>query len=689
MERFEITTDYDSAYIIICFAIAGLYAWILYRKKSNLWNKATNIGLTSLRFFLVFILSFLLLNPLLKYLRNNLEIPVWVFALDNSESMSSTSANELLAPFQQLDQSIISRGTETAWRSFTEDYDAIPDSVDFSGKETQINTLLSTIKNDYEGRNLAGVTLISDGIVNSGMNPEYANYGFPLYTVGVGDTVQKPDAIVTNILYNKIAYQGNRFPVVAEVLFKNLEGNSARVELMSEGKLIESRELAIESNSQFEEVRFEVKAEKAGFNQLVARVVALQNEFTTQNNSKSAYIEVVEGRDKVLLLAPAPHPDIKAIRSAVNSSENYELTTYIHGLDTWKEDKFDVVIYYQVPDAFNRLNKIFIDLQQKNIPALYVFGSQSNRRLFNENGTVSVKVLSNQADYVFPKVADNFTLFNFKDKERIYSSFSPVSVPFADYRIKADASVLLYQKVGNINTDKPLWVLHQQEGKKQAVMLGEGFWQWRLQNYKKSNSFADFDEMVLKTIQFLSARDDKRKFRVYPINKEIEVGETLIFETEYYNDLYERIYEGEVQLTITKQGSDETRDFQYLISEGNTRYRISGLDEGIYSYSARLVGAATSEASSGRFLVKELKLEMNNLVANHNLLRNISSKSGGNFYKESEVEQLAQSMLAREFPKRIHVQEQFTSLIEFRWLFFVLLLLISLEWFVRKYMGGY
>ena len=58
---------------------------------------------------------------------------------------------------------------------------------------TDLDGLLTGIKEGYDGRNLAGVVLVSDGIVNQGRSPVYSEFNFPIYGVAVGDTVPKKD----------------------------------------------------------------------------------------------------------------------------------------------------------------------------------------------------------------------------------------------------------------------------------------------------------------------------------------------------------------------------------------------------------------------------------------------------------------------------------------------------------------
>jgi len=54
------------------------------------------------------------------------------------------------------------------------------------------------------------------------------------------------------------------------------------------------------------------------------------------------------------------------------------------------------------------------------------------------------------------------------------------------------------------------------------------------------------------------------------------------------------------------------------------------------------------------------------------------------------VQSLGQSLLANENLKSVIAEEnKLEDLIKFKWLFWLLLSLLSLEWFVRKWAGGY
>ena len=105
-----------------------------------------------------------------------------------------------------------------------------------------------------------------------------------------------------------------------------------------------------------------------------------------------------------------------------------------------------------------------------------------------------------------------------------------------------------------------------------------------------------------------------------------------------------------------------------------------------YSFVAKVVGS--SVVKSGVFDVKKLQLEQMNLVANHGLLFKISELSNGKLFYRNEIDLLSEELnKSSKNQKLIHSKEKLTSLINIPLILLSLLLLISTEWFVRKYNG--
>src|SRR5690606_25029569 len=118
-----------------------------------------------------------------------------------------------------------------------------------------------------------------------------------------------------------------------------------KVRLRQGSEILEEKRVAL-GNASLVEAEFTIVSSKPGLRHYVVEVEPLEQEFTDENNRARAYVEVMDAREKILLAAAAPHPDIKALKSAIEQKDNYELSLYIPGMNTLKEDKYDLVILH-------------------------------------------------------------------------------------------------------------------------------------------------------------------------------------------------------------------------------------------------------------------------------------------------------------------------------------------------------
>jgi hypothetical protein len=174
------------------------------------------------RFFFISFISFLLLNPKYKSEISTIEKPIVIIAKDNSESIKNDITNELKSLAELLDE------FEVYFYSFSDDiYTDI--NKKFDGLETNYSKFFSSIKNQFENRNIAALILASDGCYNAGLNPEYINFDFPVYSVALGDTNFYEDIRIDNVINNEVAFFGNRFPIEISLASNLLQDETKRL----------------------------------------------------------------------------------------------------------------------------------------------------------------------------------------------------------------------------------------------------------------------------------------------------------------------------------------------------------------------------------------------------------------------------------------------------------------------------
>ncbi|UII28744.1 VWA domain-containing protein [Fulvivirga maritima] len=690
----------SSPWFILLCVLAGVgYAYLLYSKNGP-WSIQTKRVLFALRAFAVAALAALLVSPVLKQVINNVEEPTIVVAIDNSGSIPEVNDSYMLVQVKnklsELGQEV-SDGQRIEYRTLSGEVSPkLPEQIAYSEQVTDLNSFLDKIKSDYEGRNLGSVVLVSDGIYNQGISPTFSDYSFKIHTIGLGDTIPKSDISISSLLYNKVSYQGNKFPLAVQVDQKNFDNQTVAVSVSKSGKLIDRKEVVLGRSGEPKEVSFLVDAENSGFQRYQVAVERKEGEFTYSNNIKQAYVEVIEGKEQIAIVAAAPHPDIKAIKAAIESNANYSIDEYIMSIPkditslNAATKKYDLVIFHQLPDGRNIDNRFRQKMAKEEISTLYVYGGNTRMSSFNQvNGILSMQAVPNEFDNVEASFNQGFSSFKLTDElQQAFKNWPPIVVPFGRINQDQGVEVMLNQKVGSIVTAKPLIAVSAEGSMKKGLILADGIWKWRMFDYANEGNNDLFNELITKLVQYLSSKEDKRKFKVYPIKNEFLTNEKVVFDTEVYNELYERVYGNKIDLVLENSEGD-TFSYSYVTNENNTSYVISGLAEGVYQYRATTLLGNDRREVKGEFLVKELQLENINLTADFNLLRKLSGQSGGEFYKSSELDELESHLVENKAKGIIHSQEKYLPFIQLKWLFFLLLGLLSVEWFIRKYSGSY
>lgn len=693
----RVLLESSAAYVLVCVVVALLYSGIqYYRQKQQPWPSGINWILFAGRAVLTFIISFLLLGPIVKQINNVYEKSPFLIVVDNSGSVNEAYDSTARV---RMEQQLVATRDLLAEKGYQAEMvglngETFTDQTKYDLATSDLHGALRKITNRFEGKNIGGVLLVTDGIYNSGVSPLYGAYSFPIHTVGLGDTTERLDVSIKNLAFNKIAYEGNRFPIRAEIQTKNITNTEVTVSLIKAGKVIEKITKKADEDA-LVTFDFQPLANEEGLQKFDVVVESHSGEENVQNNRASAFVEVVAGKKKILLVAPSPHPDVKALREVIEKNANYEFILHIPGITDLKAADFkpadyDLAIFYQSPDLKSRTTALFEQFNKAKTSVMLVLGQQSDlRQLERFNAPIRFESTPREFDEVTPVVNGAFSNFSISSEAITTSDqYPPAFVHFGKVTFPQTTTAMLYQKVGSIVTDKPLLTVDVADTRKTAIMLGEGLWRWRMHEFERTETTAAFDEIFGKLVQFLTTTDDKRKFRSYPVKQEFHETEPVVFESQVYNDIFEPVYGNKIEIIITEENGKRS-DFSYVTSPGNTRYQIGGLKEGVYRYRSRTELNGKMEEVRGEFAVIEQQAEKLNLTADFGLLRKLAENTGGTFYKADELGALQDKLRVTEAKSIIHTEEKYDSVINLKWVFWLLLLLVGGEWFLRKFYGSY
>jgi hypothetical protein len=678
-----------------------IYAISLYfrdkRVKENKKWLPTVLGI--LRFLTVLGILYLLLTPLIKHFITEEQKPLIVIAEDTSESISLATDQSTL---DQLESDITSLKSKLSEKYELIDF-KFSDRISFSETDTLDNQSsnlalpLEFIADNYEDQNLGAVVLISDGIYNEGKNPLYtdAKLQTPLYTVALGDTTIRRDLLIKNVLHNRIVYLNDKFIIETDVQAYNAVGSKSNISIskVTNGKTVklDSKSFTIDKNNYFKSFSFELTADQVGNTKYVISLANVGNEVTLANNSRNIYVDVLDARQKILLLADSPHPDIKAIKSIISSNKNYTIDVKMANDPMSNLNAYDIVILHNLPSQRYDISKYLSDIKRLRKPSFYIVGGETSTSLLNSaQNVLTINGSNTSLNEITPIIDSRFNLFTLSDllKNKI-SQFVPLKAPFGEYKTAPTSKVLLYQKIGNVETQYPLLAYSDIENHKQAVLTGEGIWRWRITEFTDFPEQPFTKETILKTLQYISQKEDKRQFRAFTNKIAYKENENILFDAQLYNANYEAINTPEAYLKISNS-TGET--FDYTFSKNNNSYFIDAgrLPEDNYTYTASTNYNGNNITAAGKFSVQSIVKEQYDLTAKHDLLFSLTEKFGGEVIYPSNVSKLGDILSNNESIKPILFQKAETKpLLDYHWLIAILIFLLAIEWFLRRFYGGY
>ena len=696
----QLVFEYSGWYVLICLLVAFTAAFFLYFRTNEMPESYASwkFGLAFLRFISVFIIALLLLSPLWRRNITKLQKPILVIAQDASTSVGDFLKKNDPDYLPNLNEMVdnLKKDYQVETFSFGEKMvNELPDK--FSDRVTNMSELLEELSTRFAGSKIGGVVLASDGIYNQGSNPLYtaAKLNVPIYTVGMGDTSTRRDLIINRIFHNQIVYAGDEMEVQIDVLAKNLIGKGSKISLVEvnagKTKLLKSVDFKIDKSSFFNSFSLTIPASSPGTKYFRIIASPVEGEVSKINNSRDFVVTVLDGRQKVLIFAQSPHPDMGALRQSFSANKNIEVKTAFLGDPVPNFAEYDLIILHQLPAVGRNFAPVIKQIKDLRKSHWWIAGAQTDFKALNDFQDVnSLRINSNlgaESESLWNK---NFNLFSGEPEwPQKTARYPPIQVPFGDIEANNAGQVLLYQKIKNVGTSYPLLTLGENNGVRSALFIGDGLWKWRLANFQLYENHEVFDGLMGKITQYLSVKRDNRRFRVTTGKPVYDENEPVSFVGELYNASYELINTPEVNLALK---NTEGKEYKFLFNRVGKGYQLNAgvLPTGSYSYEATTSYNGKEWKSEGQFTVQPLQFEFINITADHNILKAISTESEGQFFGQKELNELYASIKKSAALKPVLVTEKSSqTLLSMPLLLLLLLVALSLEWAIRRYIGIY
>jgi hypothetical protein len=684
-------TSESYLWLLACLGLGIVYALLLYRPSSHL-HKNLRYFLFALRALSIALIAFLICSPLIKTISRTIEKPLIIIAQDNSASIllsegKGFNSKDYTDQLKKLEKNL-SGDYELRSFNFAEKMDDGL-NLNYKGSLTDISSVFKQINNQFSNRNIGAIIIGTDGIYNRGSNPQYEskNLNAAIYTIALGDTIAKRDLLISTINYSSIAYLDNQFQIGISIEAYQSEGSNSMLTVSSESGLVLSKPISINSNEFRQTIMLNLPAEKKGLQSYKIKLAPLNNELSEVNNVQTIFIEVIDGRKNILIIANAPHPDISAIRQSIENNKNYSVKVrMVQEVLPAEIAEAGLIILHQLPSISNNAKNILKLVETK--PILFVLGAQSNIPAFSVSQNVITVNSNGMLQEANATIKSDFYAFALSDISRSkINNFGPLLTPFGNYGLKGPSNTLINQQIGKIPTGKPLLVFGEDVQRRISVLAGEGIWRWRLEDFQENSSHEAIDELITKTVQYLVSSDDKRKFRVSTSKNNFDQNEHVILNAELYNESFELVNSPDVNITLKNKTG---RSYSFVFSRALNSYELDAgeLPAGEYNYKALTSLGKLNYQAEGQFTISSQQAEYKQIIANHQLLYAISRQNGGEMLFPKQLDELPELIRANEKVKSVSYENpKYSELIELKLLFFLIVVLLSTEWLSRKRNG--
>ncbi|MBC7854395.1 MAG: VWA domain-containing protein, partial [Pirellulaceae bacterium] len=194
------------------------------------------------------------------------------------------------------------------------------------GAETRIGDNLKYLIDKERGGPIAGIILFSDGGSNAGLSYEVAagdaaSALIPVYSVGLGSDKRPVNVRMVDLEAPERVYPGDKFTLTGYVQAINSSRASLTVELLSsdkdgKGEVKEDEQtLNVGSTGKVVPIKFEHTPKDQGIRIFRLRVQTVEGELDKKDNEKTAKVEIVDRKTKVLLIASGPAREFIFLRN--------------------------------------------------------------------------------------------------------------------------------------------------------------------------------------------------------------------------------------------------------------------------------------------------------------------------------------------------------------------------------------
>lgn len=670
---------YSAIWFFIAFVLSGSLGYYQYYYRVKKLTKVSFL-LVIIRSLVFFLLMLVLLNPSItkeSIINQKAKLSVLV---DNSSSITFFKKDSLVHAILQnfKTHKKLNKRFDINYYSFGNLFQQ-SDSFSFDENQTDISMPLERISKIQKNASNA-IVLLSDGNQTIGNDYQYTSIKDPVFPVVIGDTTKFQDVKIAQINVNRYSFINNQFPVESILQYEGTQTIKLRYSLENNGKIIFSERINFSEKNNSHILKTFIKASKEGTNFFTSKIEYLENEKNVVNNSKNFSVEVIDKQSEILIVSSFYHPDLGALKKAIESDKQRKVTIRIVDNKNIQLNNYQLVVLYQPNNKFN----IIIDQLNSNKSSFMLITGSKTDWLFLNNKSLGInKKNINQLENYSARFYNGF--LNFSQKNIGFENLPPMIDYYGETTVSIPHQTLLYQSINGFSSQNPLLATANHNNQKKVFLFGEGLWKWRSSSFLKNDSFQYFDEFIGNLVQYASNKKIRNRLDLditsfYNANSSIQIGAFYVDENYQFDD------RATILFTIKNKNSKKKQTFPFSLSGSSYQLELTSLEAGEYEYTIEVDGQNISK--KGTFKVNEFLVEEQFTNANSYKLELLAQKTAGKLYFEDKYRLVIDDLTNdTRFSTIQKSKKTIDKLVNWQWLMLLIIGLLSLEWFIRKYIG--
>lgn len=620
-----------------------------------------------------------------------------------------------------------------------------PASVDWPkvteprGSMTRLADSLDKLLVEARSKTLSGVVIFSDGASNAGRDVRVANerardQGVRLFAVGVGGTQPPVNIAVEKLVSPSDVQKGDGFEITALIQALNAAGKTATVELLEKGPndpeptVVDSREVPLGDGGAPAETKFERQPAEGGTYDytLRARVAGL-TETRDDDNVQMRTVNVFDRPLKVLMIASGPMKEYVFAKNVLNRNRGMQVDVWLQTGEVGISQDANQLLFkfpetreelfaYDVILAFDADWTKVSDDQQKMIEEWVA--NEGGGILFVAGDVHSpIFAAATEANpplrTLFPVVLDEVALqIRGRDKAEIAHPLALTmegkAADFLQLADSADTSAAAWQEFTGVYRcyptrarksgatvyaefsdplargadGPPVLIAGQRYSQGSTLYLGSPEL-WRLRSVNEQFYERLWTKLTRKAAEGRSKRGVQRALVILE-GREFELGQTVPVRVRALNSQFQPLGAETLKIDVTDPKGrplipapqltrDRNRATEYF---GGFRVALPG------RYRIELTIPESNDKATAEIDVTVPQREFASLQQDVTALKTLVDATGGSYLTIEEAGQLP--TLLPNAGQEFVIDQRVKELWDRNWMLWLLVMLLSLEWLLRK-----